>query len=50
MNPHGAAGFKNLLQNAKESLAEQVLAEDYNIVVEVTANITKVTQVFSAVS
>lgn len=31
-------------------MAEQVLAEDYNIVVEVTPSITKVTQVFQVVS
>lgn len=29
---------------------EQVLAEDYNNVVEVTPGITKVTQIFQAVS
>lgn len=50
MNPRDTSGLKNPLQNAKECLAEWVLAEDYNIVVEITPSITKVTQVFSAVS
>lgn len=31
-------------------MGKQVLAEDYNIMVEVTPCITKVTQVFQAVS
>lgn len=50
MNHHDTVWLRNNSQNAKECLAEQVLAEDCNAVVEITPSITKVTQVFSAVS
>lgn len=50
MNHHDTAWLRNDLQNAKERLAEQVLAEGYSAVVEITPSITQVTQVPSAVS